>query len=303
MNLRRSLAALGFYEAQTIKLIAEKQLPDALPLRPLQTGDLVKVSLPLSEDHAVLRPSLVPGLVATAERNVRQGLKSLRFFEMGRVFRHNGGGKSRDLESESLALLMSGPLAPDSWSAQSVIATIHDLKAVLVALLPGCPLQFIPREREGFVLASDVSGGESNLGVVARLRPARERELDFAHPVWIAELDLGKVRKWLGRRRVVEELPQFPGSTRDAAMEVSVSLSAAEINKAIAQANQPLLQHFECFDVFTDPTGQKLDIAKKSVAYRFLYRAADRTLKNEEVDAAHKQVLDAVVKALGVIFR
>lgn len=303
MNLRRSLAALGFYEAQTIKLIAEKQLPDALPLRPLQTGDLVKVSLPLSEDHAVLRPSLVPGLVATAERNVRQGLKSLRFFEMGRVFRHNGGGKSRDLESESLALLMSGPLAPDSWSAQSVIATIHDLKAVLVALLPGCPLQFIPREREGFVLASDVSGGESNLGVVARLRPARERELDFAHPVWIAELDLGKVRKWLGRRRVVEELPQFPGSTRDAAMEVPVSLSAAEINKAIAQANQPLLQHFECFDVFTDPTGQKLDIAKKSVAYRFLYRAADRTLKNEEVDAAHKQVLDAVVKALGVIFR
>jgi len=303
MNLRRSLAALGFYEAQTIKLIAEKQLVDALPLRPLQSGDLVKVSLPLSEDHAVLRPSLVPGLVATAERNVRQGLKSLRFFEMGRVFRHNGGGKARDLESDSVALLLSGPLAPEGWSSEPAVASVHDMKAVLQAILPGCPLQFTPREREGFVLACDVSGGESNLGVAARLRPARERDLDFDHPVWLVELDLGKVRKWLGRRRVVEELPQFPGSSRDAAMEVSVSLPALEIDKAIAKANQPLLQHFECFDVFTDPTGQKLDVAKKSIAYRFHYRAADRTLKNEEVDAAHKHVLDALVKALGVVFR
>lgn len=303
MNLRRSLAALGFYEAQTIKLIAEKQLVDALPLRPLQKGDLVQVSLPLSEDHAVLRPSLVPGLIATAERNVRQGLKSLRFFEMGRVFRHNGGGKARDLETESLAIFLSGPLAPEGWAATPVVATVHDLKAALQAILPGCPLQFTPREREGFVLACDVTGGDSNLGVAARLRPARERELDFSNPVWLVELDLGKVRKWLGRRRVLEELPLFPGSSRDAAMEVPSSLSAAEIDKAIAKAGQALLQHFECFDLFTDPSGQKLDVAKKSIAYRFHYRASDRTLKNEEVDAAHKQVLDTLVKELAVVFR
>ncbi len=303
MNLRRSLASLGFYEAQTIKLIAEKQLVDALPLRPLQNGDLVAVRLPLSEDHAVLRPSLVPGLIATAERNVRQGLKSLRFFELGRVFRHNGGGKSRDLESESIALLLSGPLSPESWSAAPAVATVHDLKAALQAILPGCPLQFTPRERQGFVLACDVTGGDSNLGVAARLHPARARELDFAHPVWLVELDLTKVRKWLGRRRVVEELPQFPGSSRDAAMEVDASLPAAEIDKAVAKAGQSLLQHFECFDVFTDPTGQKLDVAKKSIAYRFHYRASDRTLKNEEVDAAHKQVLDTLVKECAVAFR
>jgi phenylalanyl-tRNA synthetase beta chain len=303
MHLRRSLAAMGFYEAQTIKLIAEKQLVDALPLRPLLHGDLVKVSLPLSEDHAVLRPSLVPGLVATAERNVRHGLKALRFFEMGRVFRHNGGGKARDVESDSIALLLSGPLAPESWSHSPDIATVHDVKAVLQAMLPACPIQFTPREREGFVLACEISGGESNLGVAARLRPARERELDFTNPVWVVELDLAKVRKWLGRRRIVEELPQFPGSSRDAAMEVAASLPAAEIDKAIRKAAQPLLQQFECFDVFTDPSGQKLEASKKSIAYRFHYRAADRTLKNEEVDAAHKAVLDTLVKELGVVFR
>ena len=201
MALRRSLAALGYYEAQTIKLISEKQMIDAFPLRPLQEGDLVKVSHPLSEDHAILRPSLIPGLVST------------------------------------------------------------------------------------------------------RLMPSRERALDFSSPVWLLEMDLAKLRKLLSRRAAVEELPQFPGSTRDAAMEVPNSVTAAAINKVILQANEKLLVNFHCFDVFVDPTGVKLDSSKKSMAYRFSYRAADRTLKAEEVDAAHQNVLNTLVNQLSLSFR
>ncbi|MFN6016022.1 MAG: phenylalanine--tRNA ligase subunit beta, partial [Verrucomicrobiota bacterium] len=77
MVLRRRLAALGLYECQTIKLISDAQVADALPLRPLQDGDTIRVKLPLSEDHAVMRPSMIPGLVASAVRNVRQQAKSL----------------------------------------------------------------------------------------------------------------------------------------------------------------------------------------------------------------------------------
>jgi phenylalanyl-tRNA synthetase beta chain len=303
MAMRRSLAAIGFYEAQTIKLISEKQMIDALSLRPLQNGDVVKVSHPLSEDHAILRPSLVPGLIATAERNVRQGVKSLRYFEMGRVFRHNGGGKARDIESEDLAILLSGPLEPEGWASQPATASVYDAKAIVAALLPGREVQFVPKERAGFVLGCDVVVGDSTIGVVVRLLPSRERQLDFAHPVWLLELDLCKLRKLLGRRQAVEELSQFPGSSRDAAMEVPASLPALQIDQAIRKAGESLLQSFECFDVFTDPTGQKLDAAKKSIAYRFVYRAADRTLKTEEIDAAHKKVLDALVQTLGVTFR
>ncbi len=303
MALRRSLAALGYYEAQTIKLISEKQMIDAFPLRPLQEGDLVKVSHPLSEDHAILRPSLIPGLVSTAERNVRQGIKALRFFELGRVFRHNGGGKSRDLESENLAILLSGPVAPDGWTGNANDADIYDLKALLSSLLPGREIQFTPRERDGFVLGCEVTCGDSNLGVAARLMPSRERALDFSSPVWLLEMDLAKLRKLLSRRAAVEELPQFPGSTRDAAMEVPNRVTAAAINKVIVQANEKLLVNFHCFDVFVDPTGVKLDSSKKSMAYRFSYRAADRTLKAEEVDAAHQNVLNTLVNQLSLSFR
>jgi phenylalanyl-tRNA synthetase beta chain len=303
MTLRRRLSALGLHECQTIKLIADPQLADALPLRPLQDGDIIRVKLPLSEDHAVMRPSIVPGLVASAARNVRQQQKSLRFFEMGRVFRNSGGGKAKDQEAETLAILLSGPVAPAAWNQQERPADLHDLKGLLNALLPNITIRFAPRERDGFALGCDIKADDQNIGIFARLLPARERALDFSSPVFVAELDLTKLRKLLAGIDHAEDLPQFPGSSRDAAMEVDASLPNADIENVLLKLAEPLLTSFECFDVFTDPSGQKLPANRKSLAYRFHYRASDKTLKAEEVDAAHQSLLAALSQKLGVKFR
>jgi len=303
MILRRRLAALGVFECQTIKLIADHQLIDALPLRPLQDGDVIRVKLPLSEDHAVMRPSIVPGLVASAARNVRQQRKSLRFFEMGRVFRNAGGGRAKDQESETLAILLSGPVAPAAWNQAERPADLHDLKGLIQALVPGMPVRFTPRERDGFAHVCDIKADDVNLGVFARLLPARERELDFISPAYVAELDLTKLRKLLSGIDHVEDLPHFPASSRDAAMEVSATLPNADIENVLLKLAEPLLVSFECFDVFADPTGEKLAADRKSVAYRFHYRAADRTLKAGDVDAAHGRLLEALTTKLGVKFR
>ena len=303
MVLRRRLAALGVYECQTIKLISEAQLRDALPLRPLQEGDVIRVKLPLSEDHVVMRPSIVPGLLASAARNVRQQAKALRFFEMGRVFRNAGGGKAKDQESETLAVLVGGIAQPASWAGGDRAADLYDLKGLLEALLPNRTIQFSPREREGFVLGCEVKAGDQNVGMFARISPARARELDLPAETHVVELDLAKLRKLTGGVKAVEDLPQFPGSTRDAAMELPAATPNGEIEKAIAKHAEPLLTTAECFDVFTDPSGVKLAADRKSVAYRFTYRAAERTLKAEEVDAAHQKLLAALAAGLGVKFR
>lgn len=303
MVLRRRLAALGMHECQTIKLIADHQVPDSLLSRPLLDGDVIRVKLPLSEDHAVMRPSLVPGLVATAVRNVAHQARTLRFFEMGRVFRNAGGGKARDQESDALAILLSGPVHPLGWAQAERIADLHDLKGLLSALLGGADIRFTPKERAGFVLACDIKAGGQNVGVFARLAPARERELDFTTPVYVAELDLTKLRKLLGGISHVADLPQFPGSSRDAAMELPLATANAQIEAVIEKCAEPLLVACDCFDVFTDPTGTKLPVDRKSLAYRFHYRAADRTLKSEEVDAAHQRLLAALTTQLGVKFR
>jgi phenylalanyl-tRNA synthetase beta chain len=303
MAIRRSLASLGFHESQTIKLISDAQMIDALALRLLQDGDIIRVKLPLSEDHAIMRPSIVPGLIATAARNIRLGTKSLRFFELGRVFRNQGGGKAKDLESDSLALVLSGPVTAAGWSQSDRSADLYDLKSIIAALLPAAKIQFVPKERPGFALAAEIQADGQGIGVFARLKPSRERELDLSSAVFMAELDLSKLRKLRSGITHAEPLPQFPGSSRDAAMDLPAITANLEIEKAIAKVQHPLLVSFDCFDVFTDPSGEKLPADRKSVAYRFLYRAEDRTLKAEEVDAAHQGVLEALSQALPLKFR
>ncbi len=311
LGLKRHLAALGFYEAQTIKLIAEHandntvaQMKDALPQRPLSDGDLIKVALPLSEDHTIMRPSLVPGLVAVAARNVRQGAKSVRFFEIGKQFRNAGGGKAKDLEAESLAVLIAGETAPLGWAnKQPRIADLFDLKAVLANILPNAKLQLSERPRDGFILAADVQANGKPIGVFAQLSPARCRELDIDAPVYVAELDVKKLQQLTGMMKQVDELPSFPGSSRDVAMEAPLERSNAMIEKAIEKNNESLLVDYHCFDVFTDPSGEKLSADKKSVAYRFTYRSAEKTLKAKEVDAAHQKLLAHLQKSLKVTFR
>ena len=303
MVMRRRLAALGLYECQTIKLIAENQMIDALPLRALQLGDVIRVKLPLSEDHSVMRPSLVPGLVASAARNVRQQTKSLSLFEMGRAFRNAGGGKAKDQESETLALLISGSITPAGWNQTERAADLYDLKGVIAALVPNRTIRFMPKERDGFALGCDVKADDQTIGVCARLQPARERDLNFTSPVFVAELDLTKLRKFLTGIEHVADLPQFPGSSRDAAMDLPLATPNATIEDIIAKCGEPLLVSSECFDVFTDPTGEKLAVDRKSVAYHFHYRAAERTLKADDVDAAHQKVLAALTSKLGVKFR
>jgi len=303
MILRRRLAAFGLFECQTIKLIAENQLTDILPLRPLMDGDLIRVKSPLSEDHAIMRPSNVPGLVASAERNARQQAKSLRLFELGRTFRNAGGGKALDQENDHLALLISGNTQPSSWSSKDRPADLYDAKAVISALLPGHEITLKPKDRDNVALGADIKAGDQNIGFFARLLPSRERQLDFPNPVFIAEMDLCKLRKLVSKKFQVEDLPQFPGSTRDAAMELPIDTPNAMIQTVLDKAKEPLLVSYECFDLFTDSSGEKISADRKSIAYRFLYRDATRTLKAGEVDTAHEGILKNLGKIDGLVFR
>ena len=127
--------------------------------------------------------------------------------------------------------------------------------------------------------------------------------MDLPAGVYLAELDLAKLVALRSQSEYVSELPQFPGSTRDAAMEAPADLPNADIEKCLAKVNEPLLVSTTCFDVFRDPSGEKLPADRKSIAYTFLYRSLERTLKSEEVDQAHAKLLAHLEKSLPISFR
>lgn len=303
MNLRHALTNRGLNEAQTLRLISGAQLGDVLGAK-AAPDKVVAVKNPLSEDLTTLRPSLIPGLLATAALNIRQGLHQLRFFEIGRVFLMNPNGSSR--EEERLAILLSGPSEASSWHAkESPIVDIFTLRGILESLpgLAGQSLELVPKPLDGWLLSAEVKRGSKTLGWISQVHPARARQMDARHPIYVAELALSALQQGAQAVTKFTELQRFPGMTRDLAIEVPADLPSAKIAAFFASQKEPLFVGAEVFDVFVDASGQKLASDKKSTAWSLTYRAPDRTLAAGEVDEAHQRILKALLGTLPAAIR
>ncbi len=311
-DLSQHLASVGSYELQNIKLISEAQLEQILPINSLRDGDVIKLKLPLSEDQSILRPSLIPGLIAAAAHNARQGQQSFSFFETGRVFRHAGGGKARNLESESLGLLLAGNSAPANWSNSSAQLDIFDLKGMVQAILPQTPLTFKAVEiQKGAVGESSlvnylqIVADKKAIGRLAILSPSASRDLDLPYPTAVGELDLKKVyeHKKAGINAKAATINTLPSSSRDISIECLKALNYAEIEQVMSKIQQPLLVNIECLDLFEDPTGEKLADDKVALTFRFTYQDAKQTLKAKQVDEVHAQVIKTLTDKLPISIR
>jgi phenylalanyl-tRNA synthetase beta chain len=299
MTVRHVLAQRGFNEAHTLRLVSVNQMSDCLTVQ-----EAMPVRNPLSEDHGVLRPSLIPGLLGVAALNIRQGAQRLRFFEIGRVFLPLPKGQVR--EDDRIGLLFSGPVASPSWHGQEPPpADLFDLKGIIESL-PGVQnaTPEIKRLKDdfSFLLKCEWKAGNRIIGWLAMLHPRRAREMDSRHPIFVAELSLSALRQGTTVAKF-EELPKFPPMTRDVAMEVDADLPHAKVAAFFSGVKEPLLVKTEVFDVFSDKTGTKMAKDRKSLAYSLTYRASDKTLETAEVDAVHSRVLSALEKALPVTIR
>ena len=302
LGLKRELAANGFHEARTLKLIARAQLADA----PLAEPRAVPVRNPLSEDHVLMRPSLVPGLLAVAGLNINHGARRLAFFEAGTVFRA-GADPAEAVESQALAILWAGSAGDPSWAQPDPRPVLFaDLRGIVDRLVPaGTKLRVTATERPGCVLAAEVGLSKKEvIGCIGQILPARARAMGWDQPFFVIELDLAALHDLARTRKPrFEELPRFPAITRDVAVELPADLPASRIDAALGNVREPLLVGWELFDVFADPTGLKLPADRKSLAWSLTYRDPARTLRSEEVDAAHAKVREVLAKMNGVKLR
>ena len=303
-GIQSTLSSLGFFEARNLKLISDQQLSDDLATSHRGMSP-IRLKNPLNDEQDYLRPGLVPGLLATASRNQRFGNADVRFFEMGRVF--TATPKGGEVEHEHLALLMTGERTARSWAdGKPSNLDIHDLRAALEEICPK-GLNLVPVDDDRMLCACSIEIGRgkkaTKLGLAGIVPLARARELDLEAPVMVAEINLKKLASAAGADLKYKELPKFPSSSRDVAMLVSADLAAGIVADFFANHEEPLLESVELFDVFQDPSGEKLPADKKSLAYSISYRSGDRTLEAAEVETAHAKLLDSLKSGLHVEFR
>ena len=287
---RRSLAdhlvCRGFREAVTYSFIdASWAATVALP------DNQVAVKNPISADLAVMRPSMLPGLVAAAKRNLDRQESSVRLFESGSIFSCGEGYPQREI----IALVMAGRAAPESWQASNQPIDFYNIRAELEALFAA--------QAKGFHLVPDAQlpllhPGQSariqiegkNIGVIGCLHPALADTWGIGVALGMLEIDQQAlldlaVPAFAG-------LSRFPSVRRDIAILVDKVVTAEQLVGVIRHTASAVLTDVRIFDIYT---GQGIDSAKKSVAIGLTFRDSSRTLKEEEIGIE----VAAIIAALG----
>lgn len=267
------------------------------------------LKMPVSTELSHLRTTLLPGLLEACSINVRQRVLDVALYDMDKVFVPRG---ERELPVERVhvgGILMGMPLT-SSWNlpAESQTVDYYWLKGVVEQLCDGVhvtDLQFRraahpslhPGRCAEVVVAGEVAG------ILGEVSATVQDAFDLPRKAYAFELDLEVLLGAAAAFRAYDPLPRFPAANRDIALVVAddEAHSAAALQGAIREAAGPGLWTVEAFDLFMDP--QRLGEGRKSLAFRLAFRAADRTLTDEELDASMASIAAHLSATLGAQVR
>ncbi|MBI4886339.1 MAG: phenylalanine--tRNA ligase subunit beta [Acidobacteria bacterium] len=295
-QLRRVLTAAGFFEAVTFGFTSEAA---AAPFAP--AADLVPIANPLSESFAVLRPSVLPGLIDAVAHNRRREQRDVRLFEIGARFTRSGG------ERRAVACAWTGTAAPEHWSGSARAVDFFDIKAVVerVCGAVGVAVQTATSADSSLAAGSraDLIADGTRVGVVGRLAQAvaDAHGLPDDDPVYVGEIDLDALEQLAAGRTIrVAPLPRYPSVTRDLSVLVADTLTAADILRTVRDSAPATLVRVNEFDRYQ---GKGIPDGSVSLSLRLTFRSSDRTLTDAEVQAATDRVVAALKERHGAVQR
>jgi len=255
---------------------------------------------PISEDMAVMRRSLWPGLLGTARYNLNRQQPGVALVEQGRTYERRDGGHA---ETDMIGWLVTGEIERAEWYAGARQADFFDLKGALESWLAALGLQ------ARFVAADDAQGlqagqcarvvvGRSPVGIVGRVDADIAACFDIESEVFVAEVNLAALPA--GKSPKFEALPEFPGVERDLVFLFDRGASAEDIVQVAMRAGGRLLTGARIFDRYA---GKGVPEGKVSLGVRFTLQARDRTLTQEDSDTVSAAIIAAMRKRFGAELR
>jgi phenylalanyl-tRNA synthetase beta chain len=295
-DVRRSLAARGLVEAVTVSFMAVDQA------RLFGGGaDDLKLVNPISADLDIMRPSILPNLIAAAGRNADRGLADCPLFEVGPQF----AGDDADGQEMVATGIRSGRSGRRNWAEIPRAVDVFDAKADALAALAaaGAPTDKLQTFSEAPGWYHPGRSGTLNLGpktVIAafgEIHPGVLAKMYVKGPIAGFEVyldNLAKQRKNKGTTRSLLKLSQFHGVNRDFAFVVEDGVSADALMRAARSADKALISDVSVFDLFQ---GGNLGEGRKSLALSITLQPTEKTLTDSEIDVVCSKIIAAVEKA------
>lgn len=268
----------------------------------------IVLSNPLFTEYSALRTDLISGLVDAYQYNLEQGNPALNAFEIGRVFWSEEDGLN---EAEYLAGILGGDPTEGRWirAGREQPLTWYEAKGLLESIFQqvGLAVEYQPDRRDsrlhpGRTASLWVRG--NRLGTFGQLHPQFQQERGFTHDVFVFELNLDVLLEQFDHNEalipVFKPFSSYPASDRDLAFFVSDQVSVAELERMISKAGKGLLESVTLFDEYR---GQNVPTGQRSLAFRIVYRASDRTLTEEDIEPVHQKVRESLVDKFRVELR
>lgn len=292
-RIRKILTASGLSESMTFAFI-EREAAEPFCEPGHQPAEIAN---PLSEKFAVLRPSLLPGLIDSCAHNRRRGLPDVRLFESGSRFTPVGEGRAA-------ACVWSGAAVGEHWSGESRPVDFFDMKGAVELVCSAfgvsdlgfqtADTSFLVRGR-----AALVRSGDASLGLLGQLRPeiAERRGMPAGDEVYVAEIDIDALARCAPSTELrAASLPKYPSIVRDVSILVDEALPAAAVRGTIRSAAPAVLQSIVEFDRYQ---GKGIPEGRTSLSLRLTFRSPERTLTDDEVEAAMNTIVGALEREHG----
>jgi phenylalanyl-tRNA synthetase beta chain len=318
-EIKNSLSASGLSEAWISSLVA---LADINGRGAVQADDdeIVKVLNPLSEDHQVLRTTLLPGLLKAVGYNQDRGREDVWLFETGLIYKRDPSiaidrSATGTREYAHVAAIISGDNQMSQWEAnrqptetmyftlKGVVENTLDRLAVPVAQLqfsaePDAPGWFHPSRSARIVLkpAARDKSEPIVLGWIGEVHPAVAEAYGLKNSAALFELSVDQIRL-AQRPRTFREISTTPAVVRDLTADLSRSVNAGAVQVCITQTAGKLLQQVDLVSTFD------LSDEQKSLSYRLVFQDPDKTLTADEVEKVIGKVRQQLTRQLSATFR
>ena len=304
-NLRDLVIGMGFDECVHYSIVGSAS---ALVDSRFEKNDLIELSNPLSPDNGWMRPGLLGEMLGTVGRNIARGNRDLRLFELDKAFCKNP--EKFPEERNELLILLTGKRHPEQFSADGEkLYDFYDIKGVVETLLDKLAITnfrfVIPekadgRFRNGYALELQLEG--KTAGMFGELSPQHAASWRSSAPVFFAQLEAAALIAAAGHvKKSCKELAQFPGTARDIAFIAPENLASGEVIDFIRKCKAPNFESVRLFDIFVGDELKKQH--KKSMAYSLSFRNRERTLTDNEVNAAMEKIRKRLEAELKVELR
>ncbi len=295
------LCTLGYSEVVNYSFIEKGLAQHFLNTFGDNTSKVIRLDNPISSDMDTMRPSLLPGLIKSAARNLNRRQKSLQLFEQGHIFFKKSGKGSHEISC--LAALAAGPYPNSVWKDNSKPFDFYDLKGALESLADHfqVELEYRPSNRSFLDTRQSVDGfaGDRCVVYLGRLNPIISGDWELPD-TFIFELNLEGWTAALPDRTRFQPILKFPETYRDISILVDQTVQAQTVSDLIRQVSGPLIRRVELYDHFE---GKRLPEGKKSLTFALSFQSSEKTLTDEEVNPIFEKIVGRLSEQLGAALR